>query len=47
MLIIQYYTEKRGIQMKSKEGRLLEMYINAYITEKQFYEMLERIRKGK
>lgn len=33
--------------MKSKEERLLEMYINAYITEKQFYEMLERIRKEK
>lgn len=33
--------------MKSKEERLLEMYIKAYITEKQFYEMLERIRKGK
>lgn len=33
--------------MKSKEERLFEMYVNAYITEKQFYEMLERIRKGK
>lgn len=33
--------------MKSKEERLLEMYINAYITEKQFYEMLERTRNGK
>lgn len=33
--------------MKSKEERLLEMYINAYITEKQFYEILERIRKEK
>ena len=33
--------------MKSKEERLLEMYIKEYIDEKQFYEMLERIRKGK
>lgn len=33
--------------MKSTEERLLEIYIQAYITEKQFYEMLERIRKGK
>lgn len=33
--------------MKNKEERLLEMYINAYITEKQFYEMLERIKKEK
>ena len=33
--------------MKTKEERLLEMYIKSYINEKQFYEMLERIRKGK
>lgn len=33
--------------MRSKEERLLEMYIKAYIDEKQFYEMLERIQKGK
>lgn len=33
--------------MKSKEERLLEMYIKAYINEKQFYEILERLRKGK
>ena len=32
--------------MKSKEERLLEMYVKAYIDEKQFYEILERIRKG-
>ena len=30
--------------MKSKEERLLEMYIKAYITETQFYEMLKRIK---
>ena len=33
--------------LKSKEERLLEMFINAYINEKEFYEALERIRKGK
>lgn len=33
--------------MKSKEERLLEMYIKAYITETQFYEMLKRIKKEK
>ncbi len=31
--------------MKNKEERLLEMYIKAYITETQFYEMLKRIKK--
>lgn len=29
---------------KTKEERLLEMYIKAYINEKEFYEMLERIK---
>lgn len=33
--------------LKSKEERLFEMYVKAYITETQFYKMLERIRKGK
>ena len=33
--------------MKSKEERLLEMYINAYITETQFHEMLKRIKNSK
>jgi hypothetical protein len=32
---------------KSKEERLLEMFIKDYISETTFYEMLERIRKGK
>lgn len=31
--------------MKTKEERLLEMCIKAYITETQFYEMLKRIKK--
>lgn len=31
--------------LKSKEERILEMYIKAYITETQFYKMLERIKK--
>ena len=34
-------------ESKTTEERILEMYINAYITETQFYEMLERIKKGK
>lgn len=33
--------------MKTREERLLEMFIQAYINEKEFYEALERIRKGK
>lgn len=32
---------------KTKEERLLEMFVNAYITETEYYKMLERIRKGK
>jgi hypothetical protein len=32
---------------KTAEERLLEMYIQAYITETQFYEMLKRIKKEK
>lgn len=31
---------------KTKEERLLEMFIKDYITETEFYAMLERIRKG-
>lgn len=31
--------------LKSKEERILEMYIKAYISETQFYKMLERIKK--
>lgn len=33
--------------MKTREERLIEMYIKAYIDEKRFYEILERIRKEK
>lgn len=33
--------------LKSKEDKLLEMYIKNYITETQFYEMLNRIKKEK
>ena len=32
---------------KSKEERLLEMFIKDYISETEFYRMLERIRKEK
>lgn len=32
---------------KTDEERLLEMYIKAYISETQFYEMLKRIKKEK
>lgn len=32
---------------KTKEERLLEMFINDYISETEFYKMLERIRKSK
>ena len=32
---------------KTKEERLLEMFIKDYITETEFYKMLERIRKEK
>lgn len=32
---------------KTKEERLWEMFIKAYITETQFYEMMERIKKEK
>lgn len=31
--------------LKSKEERLLEMFIKNYITETQFYEMMNRIKK--
>lgn len=30
---------------KSKEKRIWEMHIKAYISETQFYKMLERIKK--
>lgn len=33
--------------LKKKQERLLEMFVKAYIDEKRFYEMLERIRKEK
>lgn len=32
---------------KTKEERLLEMFIKAYITDTEYYKMLERIRKEK
>ena len=32
---------------KTKEEKLLEMYIQAYITETQFYEMMKRIKNSK
>lgn len=32
--------------LKSKEERLLEMYIKDYITTTQFYDMLKRIQNG-
>lgn len=35
----------RDKDLKSKEERILEMYIKAYISETQFYKMLERIKK--
>jgi hypothetical protein len=31
--------------LKSKEGRLIEMYIKDYITETQYFEIAERIKK--
>ena len=31
--------------LKSKEKRIWEMYIENYISETQFYKMLERIKK--
>lgn len=31
--------------LKSKEERIWEMYIENYISETQFYKMLERIKK--
>ena len=31
--------------LKSKEEKIWEMYINDYISETQFYKMLERIKK--
>lgn len=34
-------------QIKSKEERLFEMYVNAYISETEFYRMWERIKKSK
>lgn len=33
--------------LKSKEERLLEMFIKDYITETQFYEMLKRVKNEK
>ena len=32
---------------KTKEERLIELYIKEYLTKTQFYEMVERIRKEK
>ena len=32
---------------KTNEERLFEMFIKDYISETEFYRMLERIRKGK
>lgn len=32
---------------KTKEERLLEIYIKEYITENEFYAMLKQIRKIK
>lgn len=32
---------------KSKEERLLEMFIKDYISETEYYKMMERIKKGK
>ena len=32
---------------KTKEERLLEMFIKAYITDTEYYKMLERIKKEK
>lgn len=34
-------------QLKSKEERLFEMYVKAYISETEFYRMWERIKKSK
>lgn len=34
-------------ELKSKEERILEMYIKAYITETEFYKMMERVKKSK
>ena len=31
--------------LKSKEERIWEMYIKSYISETQFYKMLERVKK--
>lgn len=35
----------RDKDLKSKEERIWEMYIKAYISETQFYKMLERVKK--
>lgn len=35
----------RDKDLKSKEERIFEMYIKNYISETQFYKMLERIKK--
>ena len=34
-------------QQKSKEERLFEMYVKAYISETEFYRMWGRIKKSK
>lgn len=31
---------------KTKEERLIELYIKDYITKTQYFEMLKRIKKG-
>lgn len=31
--------------LKSKEERLLEMFIKDYISETEYYKMMERIKK--
>ena len=34
-------------QIKSKEERIFEMYVKAYISETEFYRMMERVKKSK
>ena len=34
-------------QQKTKEERLLELYIKNYITNTQYFEMAKRIKEGK
>lgn len=32
---------------KTKEERIWEMYVKAYITDTEYYKMMERVKKDK